>query len=56
MIWGSLELGIKGHNLDWQVDAHGLSSYCSFLQELQEIKDCSLELFGGKEEKGGKDL
>jgi hypothetical protein len=23
---------------------------------LQEIKDCSLELFGGKEEKGGKDL
>jgi hypothetical protein len=56
LIWGSLELGIKGHSLDWQVDANGLSSYCSFLQELQEIKDCSLELFGGKEEKGGKDL
>jgi hypothetical protein len=33
-----------------------LSSYSSFLQELQEIKDRSLELFGGKDEKRGKDL
>jgi hypothetical protein len=56
LIWGSLELGIKGHSLHWQVDVHGLSSYYSFLQELQEIKDRSLELFGGKEEKRGKDL